>query len=406
MAYVGQNPKFNNETLRPQSADPTNPGEGMVFRSDGTSRAKGIWQYKDGNWQVVDSNADQYLKNQNFDNVTTGWVTYADAAGTSPVDGIGGSPNITLTSSSSTPIRGAGSGIITKDAANRQGQGISTDFTIDNADKGTTLQGYFEYNVASGTFATGDITVWIYDITNGNVIACTPSQVTNSSSVARLGFEFTTVSTSGSYRLILHIGTTSALAYTLKIDNFNVYKNERDGLTTTSPGMVLLATTVASTSATVDFTSLDTINYTSFMVVGYNVIPVAGSGENLLLRFSNAGSFAAVNYGWQSLRWTTTVSATSGQAPVTAAGIALNSTGDQILNTGTNVGIDFTLTCYNLGNAVYTKKVNGQSYYLGSELLGNVFAGVYQNTAAVDGIRFLFDGGNIASGTFKLYGLR
>jgi hypothetical protein len=405
MAYVGQNPKFNNETLRPQSADPTNPGEGMVFRSDGTSRAKGIWQYKDGNWQIVDSNADQYLKNQNFDNVTTGWVTYADAAGTTPVDGTGGSPNITLTSSSSTPIRGAGSGIITKDAANRQGQGISTDFTIDNADKGTTLQGYFEYNVASGTFATGDITVWVYDITNGNVIACTPSQVTNSSSVARLGFEFTTVSTSSSYRLILHISTTSTSAYTLKIDNFNVYKNERSGTTATVPGMVLLATTTASSSATIDFTGIDTINYTSFMVVGYNVVP-ATNAVSLLMRFSNAGSFSATDYGFQNWRWTTSGSGVGGTSPTAATGIAINSTADTLANSGVNAGIDFTLTCYNLGNSTYTKKVNIQAFYFGSALLGVVGSGIHEKTAAVDGIRFLMSSGNIATGTFKLYGLR
>lgn len=405
MAYVGQNPKFNKETLRPQSADPTNPGEGMVFRSDGTSRAKGIWQYKDGNWQIVDSNADQYLKNQNFDNVTTGWATYADAAGTSPVDGTGGSPNITLTSSSSTPIRGAGSGIITKDAANRQGQGISTDFTIDNADKGTTLQGYFEYNVASGTFATGDITVWVYDITNSTVIACTPSQVTNSSSVARLGFEFATVSTSSSYRLILHISTTSTSAYTLKIDNFNVYKNERSGTTATTPGMVLLSTQTASSSSSIDFTSIDTINYTSFMVVGYNILP-SSNAVNLLMRFSNSGSFAATNYGHQTIRWTTASSAVSGQSPTVATGIPMNSNGDTLANSGTNNAISFTATCYSLGDITNTKKVTYQSYYLGSALIAVVGSGVYQNTAAVDGIRFIMDGGNITSGTFKLYGLR
>lgn len=34
----------------PQAADPTSPKEGDIFRSDGTSRAEGLWQYKGGAW--------------------------------------------------------------------------------------------------------------------------------------------------------------------------------------------------------------------------------------------------------------------------------------------------------------------------------------------------------------------
>lgn len=53
MAYVGFNPKFNTVRYVPQSADPTNPTEGQVFRSDGTTRAKGLWEYRDGSWKSV-----------------------------------------------------------------------------------------------------------------------------------------------------------------------------------------------------------------------------------------------------------------------------------------------------------------------------------------------------------------
>ncbi len=227
MAYIGQNPKFNTETLRPQSADPSNPGEGMIFRADGTSRAKGIWEYRDGNWQNIGSGTTQYLPNPNLDNNVTGWATYADAAAAIPVDGTGGSPNITFASSSTTPLRGAGSGLLTKDAANRQGQGISTDFTIDTADKGKVLQGYFEYQNVSGTYATGDLTIWIYDKTNAVIIPCTPYQIQNSGLIERQPFEFQTSISSTSYRLIIHVSTTSASAYSLRFDTFNVADNAK-----------------------------------------------------------------------------------------------------------------------------------------------------------------------------------
>jgi hypothetical protein len=55
MAYVGNNPKWNTSTHTPQSADPTNPVEGMQFYSDGTSRSEGLWIYKDGAWQRSES---------------------------------------------------------------------------------------------------------------------------------------------------------------------------------------------------------------------------------------------------------------------------------------------------------------------------------------------------------------
>lgn len=44
---------YNGLNLRPQAADPTNPKDGDLFYSDGTARAKGIWQYKDGTWATV-----------------------------------------------------------------------------------------------------------------------------------------------------------------------------------------------------------------------------------------------------------------------------------------------------------------------------------------------------------------
>ena len=53
MSFIGNNPKWNTSTYNPQSADPANPTEGMVFRSDGTSRAEGLWEYKNGEWQQI-----------------------------------------------------------------------------------------------------------------------------------------------------------------------------------------------------------------------------------------------------------------------------------------------------------------------------------------------------------------
>lgn len=181
------------------------------------------WQLVGGTGSGSGQGGINYITNYDAEAGTTGWATYLDAAGTSPVDGTGGSPNITWTRTTSTPLRGTGSFLLTKDAFSRQGEGVSYAFTIDNSDKGKVLQCSFEYQIASGTFAdTPDITLWIFDVTNSRLIQPAPYQLKNSGIIEKFGFEFQSSSDSTSYRLIIHISSTSTSAYTIKFDNFNL----------------------------------------------------------------------------------------------------------------------------------------------------------------------------------------
>ena len=148
------------------------------------------------------------------------WTTYADAAGTSPVDGTGGSPASTFVAQTDSAIRELNNFLWTKSAANRQGEGFSYAFSIDNADKGKVLQCSFEYLIASGTYADNDMSVWIYDVTNAVLIQPAPYLIKNSGIIEKFAVEFQTSSNSTSYRLIIHTGSTSASAYTMKFDNF------------------------------------------------------------------------------------------------------------------------------------------------------------------------------------------
>lgn len=174
-------------------------------------------------WATFSGGINYLSSNPDAEADTSGWATYADAAGASPVDGTGGSPTTTWTRTTSSPLRGSASFLLTKDANNRQGEGASFAFTIDASDKGKVLQGSFEYAINSGTFADNDVSVWVYDVTNSVVISVGPYQLKNHTLAAeRFGFEFQTSSSSTSYRLILHVASTSASAYTIKCDNFNV----------------------------------------------------------------------------------------------------------------------------------------------------------------------------------------
>lgn len=150
--------------------------------------------------------------------IPSGWSQYNDGAVAVPVDGTGGSAvaQVTMLVTNASPIRGTLSAVISKDAANRQGVGYSFPFTISNADKGITAGVNFEL-VTSANYVSGDMVFYIYDVTNSVLI--TPRSV----SLPKLDnygkfFSDYGLTAGTSYRFILHIATTSALAYTVTLD--------------------------------------------------------------------------------------------------------------------------------------------------------------------------------------------
>lgn len=182
-------------------------------------------------WATFSGGINYISSNPDAEADTTGWATYADAAAATPADGTGGSPNVTWTRTTSSPLRGSASFLFTKDAVNRQGQGVSFAFTIDSADQGKELQISFDYAIPSGTFSGGsssstdsDLIVYIYDVTNAVLIQPVGYKLGGAVSGINYNYKgsFQTPSNSTSYRLILHCATTSASAYTVKADNFLV----------------------------------------------------------------------------------------------------------------------------------------------------------------------------------------
>ncbi len=220
------NKTFSDSPILAEIATPSTPASGygkIYFKSDGF-----LYQLNDDGTETkvgAGSGGINYISaNPDFESGTTGWATYADAAGASPVNGTAGSPTLTLTRTTSTPLRGTGSGLITKDANNRQGEGASYDFTISDADKFKVLSITFDYEIASGTYADSDLTVWIYDVTNTTLIQPAGSSLANATVESKHQATFQTTS-STSYRLIIHCSSTSASAYTVKIDNVQVGPN-------------------------------------------------------------------------------------------------------------------------------------------------------------------------------------
>lgn len=176
-----------------------------------------------GSGSTSGSSGINYILNPDAESDVSGWAAYADAAAATPVDGTGGSPTVTITRTTTTPLRGTGSFLLTKDAANRQGQGVSYAFTIASADKAKVLNVSFEYEVPSGTFVAGDssdLRIWVYDVTNSTLISVSPYTIQGNGTLSnKFAGIFQTASNSTSYRLIIHCATTSASAYTFEFDN-------------------------------------------------------------------------------------------------------------------------------------------------------------------------------------------
>ena len=168
-----------------------------------------------------------YIDNDGAEVDLTGWNTYVDAASDIPVDGTGGSPSSTLARSLVNPARDTAMFVFSKGASNLQGEGVSYDFSIDNADRGRELDISFEY-LTNGTFITDDMRVYIYDVTNASIITPSiknnedPSIEHSSTAWAKFNASFWADDTSTSYRLIFHVATTTTVARSLSFDDVRV----------------------------------------------------------------------------------------------------------------------------------------------------------------------------------------
>lgn len=233
MAYIGQSPKVKRTRFTPQSAAPSNPTEGDVFYSDGTALAEGMYVYKNGSWQEIGAAAGgiNYIENNSAESGTTDWSTYDDGASSIPVDGTAGSPStLTFSQNTSSPLRGTADFDLAKSAADGQGEGVSYDFTIDNADQATMLQISFDY-VTSSAYADDDMGIYIYDVTNSKLLRFNGEELKASTQGHYSGY-FQSAADSTSYRLILHVKSTNASAYSLNFDNVRVGPVEKGNVGT------------------------------------------------------------------------------------------------------------------------------------------------------------------------------
>jgi hypothetical protein len=199
-------------------------GDGVanqVLKTDGSGNLE--WGSASGGSGEIN-----YVTEANFeDAAVTGWTAYADAAGVVPVDATGGSPNITFTVNSTTPLNGVYDAKLAKDAANRQGEGASYALKIPPAYRNTMSKISIAYRTTAGyDAATEGVSVFMYNVDTGAVIypvgydAATPPRLPHNLSGGSIGFQFQpTNTTDDDYCLVLHVGLTGTAAWDLFVDD-------------------------------------------------------------------------------------------------------------------------------------------------------------------------------------------
>lgn len=156
--------------LKPQATDPSNPEEGDLFRSDGTSRSVGVWEYKTSSWQQLGTGAgggfDTYYT-ENFEDtlatdMTTGNNSSFLGAGASTAD-----PTDEVT----TPIEGLRSLTYTHIAGSLDDYAATPTHTLEPLQQGNE-SGFTAYTTYDG--ADDDMYLVLYGTTTGAVLEESP----------------------------------------------------------------------------------------------------------------------------------------------------------------------------------------------------------------------------------------
>ena len=170
----------------------------------------------------------------------------------------------------------------------------------------------------------------------------------------------------------------------------------------------LIGSATASTTATVDFEDLDS-TYAAYLLVGSKVLPATSVVDCYLRVGTGVGptyQSGASDYAWHGFG-KRNGTASSSQESTAASAFSFNLDGFNIGNASTE-GCSFAIMIYD------PSSTNSQTH-MDARVVARTDAnldfwvktgGYYLSTTAVTAIRFLFSSGNIASGEFRLYGLK
>ena len=176
---------------------------------------------------------------------------------------------------------------------------------------------------------------------------------------------------------------------------------------TSSAGLVLLATATASTSTSIDFASSIDSTYDEYEIHIIQLDPSV-DGVELFFRTSTDGGSnydaGASNYNWVVLSRYDATDANTNSTGDTE--ISLTGTGAFI---GTNAGeaASGVIKLYHPSDAAYTRISYNMAYSTsGAETVITTGTGMRLSAADVDAVRIIPASGTLITGEFKLYGVR
>lgn len=199
--------------------------------------------------------------------------------------------------------------------------------------------------------------------------------------------------------------TNTIQAYETRRYIVNAASNGYITASSETKGLVFIRSQSASASATVDFTSNINSTFDEYLITITDVVP-ATNGANLLVRVSQSGVFGSggTSYAYTYFLNTDGGAGTpGGSASTSSMPIALN------CSTESTRAVNGEVKFWKPSGTSHRKAFHASiSYQPDTVAVGLMeVAGAFQNgVGAIDGVRFLFSSGNIASGTFTLYGVR
>jgi hypothetical protein len=256
---------------------------------------------------------------------------------------------------------------------------------------------YLGYKPADKPLTSADITDGIIvnaDIANSTINLTT--KVTGTLPLTNGGTGLATLGTA-SQELRVNSGATALEYYTP---------------TVASSDFVLLATTdITSSTASVSFDGYFTSTYKNYEIIISQAIPVTNATTFAVrYRRSNADITSANYYGSSASNYKNSSTDNSNFTGNWATTSAYLTTDTYATNTTANGGINTFINIFNPLDTASYKYIHytiGHVYgALTGVIGGHGMVNLRDSTAALSGLTFYFLSGNIASGNFKLYGIK
>jgi hypothetical protein len=198
------------------------PNSGMLrFNSDTTS----FEGYDGSAWGSIGgagSGGVNYITNSDLEANDDGYDTFDDAS--AYVDGTGGTAsNLTLTRNNTSPIKGSGDLKLVQDAVASPAalyEGFSYDFTIDKGMQAQKLTGSFWYDASDADYVDDDIRIFVYDVTNSQIIRVNGEDIKGGKGVHY--FQFQTAPDSTSYRVSFMVNQENTNGFDIYFDQIAV----------------------------------------------------------------------------------------------------------------------------------------------------------------------------------------